>query len=306
VTTAAAAGTLRWDWRWLILLVPAAAVAVTMAVLFARGLRELPQVQDWIVTYPGTTPLPEVAPVGIPAWLAWTHFLNAFFIVLIIKSGWAVRTVKRPAAFWTRKLLVRPGTQPKRLSLDLWMHLSVDALWIANGLLYVALLFVTGQWMRIIPTSWEFIPNTISAALQYVSMDWPTEDGWVNYNSLQVLAYFVTVFVAGPLAFITGLRMSPLWPSNDRLNRAFPIEWARKVHYPVMLYFVAFVIVHVTLVLATGAVRNLNHMYAASNEISWVGVALFAGSVVLMAVAVLAARPVLLRPIAGLSGKLSR
>ncbi len=65
-----------------------------MAVLFARGLRELPQVQDWIVAYPGTTPLPEVAPVGIPAWLAWTHFLNAFFIVLIIKSGWAVRTVE--------------------------------------------------------------------------------------------------------------------------------------------------------------------------------------------------------------------
>ena len=304
--TTAAAGTLRWDWRWLILLVPAAAVAVTMAVLFARGLRELPQVQDWIVAYPGTTPLPEVAPVGIPAWLAWTHFLNAFFIVLIIKSGWMVRTVKRPAAFWTRKLFVRRGTQPKRLSLDLWMHLSVDALWIANGLLYVVLLFVTGQWMRIIPTSWEFIPNTISAALQYVSMDWPTEDGWVNYNSLQVLAYFVTVFIAAPLAIITGLRMSPIWPTNERLNRIYPIEWARKVHYPVMLYFVLFVIVHVTLVLATGALRNLNHMYAASNEISWVGVALFAGSVVLMAVVALAARPVILRPIAGLTGKLSR
>ncbi len=304
--TTAAAGTLRWDWRWLILLVPAAAVAVTMAVLFARGLRELPQVQDWIATYPGTTPLPESAPVGIPAWLSWTHFLNAFFIVLIIKSGWAVRTVKRPAAFWTRKVLVLPGQQPKRISLDLWMHFSVDALWIANGILYLVLLFVTGHWVRIVPTSWEIIPNTVSAALQYVSMDWPTEDGWVNYNSLQVVAYFVTVFLAGPLAFITGLRMSPLWPKSERLGRLYPIEWARKVHYPVMLYFVLFVIVHVTLVLATGAVRNLNHMYAASNELSWVGVALFAGSVVLIVAAVLAARPVILRPIASLTGKISR
>jgi thiosulfate reductase cytochrome b subunit len=308
--TTANAGTLRWDWRWLILLLPAAAVVVTMAVLFARGLRELPQVQEWIVAYPGTTPLPEVAPVGIPAWLAWTHFLNAFFIVLIIKSGWAVRTVQRPSAFWTRKVLVRRGTQPKRLSLDLWMHLSVDALWIANGLTYVALLLITGQWMRIVPTSWEFVPNTISAALQYVSMDWPTEDGWVNYNSLQVLAYFVTVFIAAPLAFITGLRMSPIWPQSgrlaDRLNRAYPIEWARRVHFPVMLYFVLFLIVHVTLVLATGAVRNLNHMYAARDEISWLGVALFAGSLALMVAAVLASRPVLLRPIAALTGKVSR
>jgi thiosulfate reductase cytochrome b subunit len=304
--TTATAGRLRWDWRWLLLLLPAAAVVVTMAVLFARGLRELPQVQDWLVTFPGTTPLPEVAPVGIPAWLAWTHFLNAFFLVLIIKSGWAVRTVQRPAAYWTRTLFVRRGIQPKRISLDLWLHLSVDALWVANGLGYLVLIFATGQWMRIVPTSWDIVPNTISAALQYVSMDWPTEDGWVNYNSLQVVAYFVTVFIAGPLAFVTGLRMSPLWPRSDRLGRAFPIEWARAIHFPVMLYFVLFVIVHVTLVLATGAVRNLNHMYAASNYISWVGVALFAGSLVLMAAAVLAARPVLLRPIASLTGKLSR
>jgi len=305
--TAASAGARRWDWRLLILLLPAAAVAVTMAVLFARGLRELPVVQDWLVAYPGTTPLPEVAPVGIPAWLAWTHFLNAFFLVLIVKSGWAVRTVQRPAAFWTRTFpLPFAKNPPKRLSLDLWLHLSVDALWIANGLLYVVLLFATGQWLRIVPTSWEIVPNTISAALQYVSMDWPTEDGWVNYNSLQVVAYFVTVFLAAPLAFITGLRMSPIWPRNDRLNRLYPIEWARAVHFPVMLFFVLFVIVHVTLVLATGAVRNLSHMYSASDQVSWVGVALFAGSLVLMVAAVLAARPVILRPIASLTGKVSR
>lgn len=306
MSTATASG-LRWDWRLLILIIPAAAVFVTMAVLFARGLRELPQVQDFITTYPGTTPLPESAPVGIPVWLSWTHFLNAFFIVLIIKSGWAVRTVKRPAAFWTRKFpLPFAKNPPKRLSLDLWMHLSVDALWIANGILYVALLFGTGQWMRIVPTSWEFIPNTVSAGLQYVSMDWPTENGWVNYNSMQVLAYFVTVFIAAPLAFITGLRMSPVWPQNDRLNRLFPIEWARAVHFPVMLYFVLFLIVHLTLVLTTGALRNLSHMYAASDQVSWVGITLFAGSVVLMVAAVLAARPVILRPIASITGKLSR
>ena len=34
------------------------------------------------------------------------------------------------------------------------------------------------------------------------------------------------------------------------------------MHFPVMLYFVAFTVVHVALVFATGALRNLNHMYA--------------------------------------------
>ena len=61
-------------------------------------------------------------------------------------------------------------------------------------------LFVTGQWMRIVPTSWDVFPNAVSAALQYVSLDWPTENGWVNYNALQLLAYFTTVFIAAPLA----------------------------------------------------------------------------------------------------------
>src|SRR5690606_18273144 len=180
-----------------------------------------------------------------------------------------------------------------------------------NGLLYVVLLFATGQWLRIVPTSWDIVPNTISAALQYVSMDWPTEDGWVNYNSLQVVAYFVTVFLAAPLAFITGLRMSPIWPQSgrlgERLSRAYPIEWARAIHFPVMLYFVLFVIVHVTLVLATGAVRNLNHMYAMTdNDTSWAGLWIFAASLVVMIVAWFAARPLFLRPVASLMGSVTR
>ncbi len=120
--------------------------------------------------------------------------------------------------------------------------------------------------MRIVPTSWEVFPNAISAALQYVSLDWPTENGWVNYNSLQQLAYFATVFLAAPLAIATGVRMSGIWPKNaTALNKAYPVEWARKIHFPVMLYFVAFIIVHVALVFATGALRNLNHMYAAQD-----------------------------------------
>jgi hypothetical protein len=38
-----------------------------------------------------------------------------------------------------------------------------------------------------------------------------------------------------------------------------------------MLYFVVFTIVHVTLVLATGALCNLNHMYSGSDAQNWRG-----------------------------------
>ncbi|CAH0181881.1 cytochrome b/b6 domain-containing protein [Microbacterium sp. Bi128] len=279
----------------------AVAVAAGMTVLFTRWLVSTPAVAEFLTAYPGEYPLPETAPVGLPAWLGWQHFLNAFFLVLIVRSGLQVRHQKRPSAFWS------PRRDPKRkISLTLWFHQALDVLWIANGVIFVVLLFLTGQWMRIVPTSWEVFPNAVSAALQYVSLDWPTENGWLNYNALQQLAYFAITFVAAPLAIVSGVRMSGVWPRDAaRLNRAYPLEWARAVHYPVMLFFVAFTIVHVGLVLATGARRNLTHMYAAQEGDGWLGVALFATSLAVIAAAWIAARPLVLAPIARLFGSVA-
>ena len=219
-----------------------------------------------------------------------------------------VRTEKRPTAFWA------PRRNPKgKISVWLWFHQSLDILWVINGAIFIVLLFVSGQWMRIVPTSWEVFPNALSAILQYVSLDWPTENGWVNYNALQQLAYFTTVFIAAPLAIITGVRMSGVWPKNAKaLNRMYPVEWARKVHFPTMLYFVLFIIVHVALVFATGALRNLNHMYSAQGSVdpnayadNWAGFWIFMGSLVLIIGSLVAARPLVLAPIARLFGNVS-
>jgi hypothetical protein len=121
------------------------------------------------------------------------------------------------------------------------------------------------------------------------------------------LAYFVTLFIAAPLAIVTGLRLSPVWSKDDTwITRAYPIGIARAIHFPVMLYFVLFITVHVTLVMATGALRNLNHMYATRDDDSWVGLWIFMISLLIMIVAWVAARPVVLRAIASLTGKVSR
>jgi thiosulfate reductase cytochrome b subunit len=298
-----------FPWKTLAWAAPAAIALVVVVVLAAKGLRAVPDVQSFIADYPGFASLPATAPVGLPAWLGWQHFLNGFFLLLIIRSGWLVRTTKRPGAYWTRdnSRFPRTANAPRRISLDLWFHLSLDVLWVINGLVFIIVIFATGQWVRIVPTSWEIVPHALSTAIQYASLDWPLENGWVNYNALQVLAYFVTVFVAAPLAIATGIRMSGLWPSDAaRLNRIYPIGLARAVHFPVMLYFVLFIVAHVTLVLATGAVRNLNHMYGSRDDDSWVGAGIFAGSLVIMVAAWLAARPLFLRPIAARMGKISR
>jgi len=282
--------------------------AAAMAVLFVRWFLSLDFMHDFLAAYPGEYHLPEGAPVGFPGWLGWQHFFNVFLMVLIIRSGLTIRHEKRPSAFWT------PRGKPKgKVSLTIWFHQSLDILWLINGVVFIVLLFVTGQWMRVIPTSWEVFPNALSAVLQYVSLDWPTENGWVNYNSIQQIAYFLTIFIAAPLAAVTGFRMSGMWPKKaENLSKAYPIEWARAVHFPVMLYFVAFIAVHVFLVFATGALRNLNHMFAAQGSAdpnayadNWTGFWFFVASLVVIAAAWVAARPLVLAPIAKLFGTVS-
>ncbi|MFV0435037.1 MAG: cytochrome b/b6 domain-containing protein [Leucobacter sp.] len=275
-------------------------VVAGVIVLAARGVTTLPGVPDFLQRYPGEYHPRVETEDGFPAWARWTHYLNFFFLVLIVRSGLLVRRQQKPDAFYTPK---RGG---KKVSIYLWLHTGVDVLWLVNGAVFVVLLFATGHWARIVPTSWEVFPNAASAALQYLTLEWPVEDAWVNYNSLQQLMYFTVVFVAAPLAAITGVRMSEWWPERaGRLNRVYPAPVARAIHYPTMLFFVLFVIVHVFLVFTTGALKNLGYMFDGTPEASWAGFWWFAAGLAVAVGAVLAARPIVLAPIASLTGKVT-
>jgi len=276
-------------------------VLAAAAVALVRTLLSLEALQDFLAAFPGHyEPTVAVAP-GFAPWIGWQHFFNMFLMVLIIRSGLTIRREKRPTAFWT------PKNNPKgKVSLTIWFHQALDILWLTNGVIFLVLLFVTGHWVRVVPTSWEVLPNALSAGLQYVSFDWPTENGWNNYNSLQQLAYFVTVFLAAPLAAVTGFRMSGLWPKKaEKLSKAYPIEWARKVHFPVMIYFVLFIIAHVALVFLTGFLANLNHMFASSDAVSWTGFWVFVAALAVIAAGWAAARPLVIAPIAKVFGTVS-
>jgi thiosulfate reductase cytochrome b subunit len=163
---------------------------------------------------------------------------------------------------------------------------------VANGLVYVVLLVVSEQWKRLVPASWDVIPNAISAGLQYLSLDWPQHDGWTHYNALQLLLYGFTVFIAAPVAVVAGLRLSPLWPKGlRRATGPLGDHFARTVHWLTAVYFIGFTVVHVALVLLTGALRNLNHMFAGRDDESWLGAAVFGGALVVTIVAAALLRP---------------
>ena len=289
--------------RWfpLVWLIPIGLIVLVAGVLLARSLRELPDIQAFIATYPGETEIPAGTPVGFPWWLQWQHALNAFFLLLIVRTGWQIGSGKRPPAFWTRRNtgVIRTKNPPQRMSIHVFTHYAFDLLWVLNGVLYGVLLFASGQWLRLVPMSWDVIPHAVSVGIQYLSLDWPTHNGWIHYNALQLLMYGFTVFVAGPVALFTGLRLSSIWPARLQWVPGKPI---RTLHVLTMIYFIGFTIAHVGLVLATGAVRNLNHMYAGRDDESWIGLVVWAASLVVMLVAWVVARPAVLTRLAALGG----
>jgi len=308
-------------WFNLLWLIPIGLLVLLVGVAVAKGVRGLPAVQDFMHRYPGMSELPGNAPVGIPAWVGWQHFLNMFFMIFIIRSGVTIMA-DHPRFYWTRHStpgkdwfrVQKPvpsnplytakedsitlpngvGLPGRRHSIGLarWWHLGVDTLWLANGIVFFSLLFTTGQWMRLVPLHWDVVPNAISVAIQYLSLSWPTENGWNSYNSLQLIAYFITVFIAAPLALVTGLGMSPALSTRfRRISSAFSIQVARSLHFLVLCWFLMFIVVHVALVVTTGALRNLNHMYASQDTESWTGFWIFAASMVVVIVGWVLATP---------------
>jgi DMSO/TMAO reductase YedYZ molybdopterin-dependent catalytic subunit/thiosulfate reductase cytochrome b subunit len=312
----------RSRWFNLLWLLPIGLVLLVAAVAVAQGLRNVASVQRFIAAHPGTVPPAHATPTGFPAWVGWQHFFNLFLMVFIIRSGLQILS-EHPRLYWTRHCTpgrdwfrmqepVPPdplwtakqdsiglprhvGLPGLRHSIGLarWWHLGTDALWLLNGVVFYVLLFATGRWHRLVPTTWAVFPNALSTLIQYLSLHWPAESGWAAYNSLQLLAYFLTVFVAAPLALITGLGMSPALSTRfKRISRTLSIQTARSLHFLVLAWFLAFIVMHVTLVFTTGALVNLNHAYAGRDGHSWIGFAVFAVSMVVVVVGWVAATPV--------------
>jgi DMSO/TMAO reductase YedYZ molybdopterin-dependent catalytic subunit/thiosulfate reductase cytochrome b subunit len=313
----------RDKWFNLLWLLPIGFVLLVAAVAIGKGLSHMPAIQAFIERYPGSDH--RGVPPGMPAWVGWTHFFNLFLMTFIIRSGiqilcdhprlyfsrnstpgkdeWLRVGPPVPEGYWTANddtvaLPGQFGLPGFRHSIGLarWWHLGVDVLWLLNGAIFYVLLFATGQWRHVVPMSRDVFPNAASVAIQYLSLNWPTDNGWNAYNGLQLLAYFTTIFIAAPAALVTALGMSPalsmrLTVISKRLN----LQHARSLHFLVLVYFIFFIIVHVTLVFATDALRNLNHMFAARDDTSWIGFWIFVAAMVVVAIGWVAATPFTIR-----------
>ena len=298
---------------------------LVIGVAASQALRQAPVVQEFLVRYPGipTSALPVTT--GFPGWLRLLHFLNLFFMAFIIRAGVQI-LADHPRLYWKRDCT--PGTEWFRfqtavptgriwtakddsvtlpswlgipgirhsIGLARWWHFSVTLLWMINGIFFYVLLFATGQWLRIVPTTWDVFPNAVSTALQYLSLTFPVDESWTRYNGLQQLTYFITVFIAAPISVLTGLMQSPA--ISNRLGwfgRVLNRQKARSIHFIALWWFLLFILAHVTLVFITDARVNLNMMWAGVRDNSWSGFAVFVPAILLVALAWWWASPFTLR-----------
>jgi methionine sulfoxide reductase catalytic subunit len=243
-------------------------------------------------------------PYGFPAWLRITHYINFLFLILLIRSGlqilmdhprlygnvhctpgteWLRLTpVKVPDdRVWTSKDDSRhlspwiglPGFRHTVGMARHWHFLSV-LVWVGNGLAFVVLLFGTGQWKRLVPRSWEILPDAWAVFVHYTTFHLPPEpNGFYHSNPLQQLAYFGVVFLLAPLAILTGPSMSPAFTARFRWYPKLPSnrQVGRSIHFLVMGAFVAFIIAHVSMVVLSGFARNMNHIVMGTDSANSIG-----------------------------------
>ncbi len=140
-----------------------------------------------------------------------------------------------------------------------WHFFSI-IFWVLNGVIYIALLFATGEWTRLIPTSWSIFPAAGRTAWIYLHLHLPPPGN--PYNPLQQLAYAGVVFLLAPFAIATGAAMSPAiagrFPWYLRLFGGR--QSARSLHFLALLAFIGFTVVHVALVIIEDFSRNMDYI----------------------------------------------
>ncbi|HZR26678.1 MAG TPA: molybdopterin-dependent oxidoreductase [Vicinamibacterales bacterium] len=295
------------DRRFTIWIKPAVLTTAATLLLVAIAAAWI-QIRVWGV--PVIAPVPQVnpnnlpSPHGFPLWVRYGHFFNFLFVMLLMRSGLSIlmdhprmyfndhctpgsewirftpMTVPRDR-LWTAKddaryispLVATPGYRHTVGIARAWHFINVHG-FIITGVLFAVLLVATDQWRRIVPMSPVVLGQAWNTWVHYATLHMPSEpNGFYGYNALQQIAYFSVFFIFGPVAILTGIAMSPAivnrFPFYARLFGGR--QAARSIHFLTMVGFLAFLAVHITLVVMTGFARNMNHIVMGTDDTNTAG-----------------------------------
>ena len=176
-----------------------------------------------------------------PAWVRITHWINALAMLVMIGSGWEIYNASPLFGFRFPGSITLGGWLAGAL---LW-HFA--AMWVLaiNGLVYIALGFLTGRFRRkLLPIRPGEVVADVKAALTFRL----SHDDISVYNAVQRLLY-VGVILAGVVIVLSGLAIwKPI--QLQELTALFGgYDAARYVHFFAMAAIVGFLVVHVLLAL---------------------------------------------------------
>jgi DMSO/TMAO reductase YedYZ molybdopterin-dependent catalytic subunit/thiosulfate reductase cytochrome b subunit len=224
--------------------------------------------------------------IDYPIWLRAAHFFNFLLLSLLVRSGLEILSA-HPRLYWndhctlgSEWLKFTKKQQPKdrlwtasdeetsfpsaialpgheNLGLGRHWHFLADFAWLLTGLTYIVALFVTPEWRRLIPTSWQIVPDAGRTLFSYLTLHIVETPG--TYNALQQLTYAAVVFLLAPLSIATGLAMSPAiagrFPWYIKIFHGR--QSARSLHFLALCTFIAFFAGHVTIVALHGFRKEL-------------------------------------------------
>lgn len=174
-----------------------------------------------------------------PAWVRVAHWTNAVAMLIMIGSGWRIYNASALFPFNFPEAI----TLGRGLAGALLWHFAAMWLLAVNGLVYLALGFLTGRFQRkLLPIRPREVVGDLRAALTGRL----SHDDLSVYNAVQKLLY-VGVIAAGIVIILSGVA---IWKpvQFQELTALFGgYDAARYVHFCAMAVIVGFLVVHVAL-----------------------------------------------------------
>jgi len=205
------------------------------------------------------------------------HWVNALSVIVLFMSGLNISNA-HPRLYWGEW-----GFAPEQAWLHVWRfpgwatipnyyslaaardwHVLFAWIFSVSLLVFMMTALLNGHFRRDIVTGWkDWRPRAIGADVRsHLRLGFRNREG--RYNFLQKAAYGIVIFVLLPLMIFTGMAMSPgmdaAWPFLSEMFGGR--QSARSVHFIVAWLLLAFLVLHVVLVLLNRPSRHVWDMIA--------------------------------------------
>jgi len=207
-------------------------------------------------------------------WVRLTHWINVLCMTVLLMSGLQIFNA-HPALYWGNTsnfghpLITIGGfpdwaTLPGRqwLAMGRRWHFFFAWLFVTSGVVYPLLAVLGGHLRDDLSLSRQDLRRIGHSIRQHLRLRFPKGTEARCYNVLQKLTCLVVLGLLCPLIVLAGLAMSP------QLDAGYPwLLWvlggrqsARTIHFVCAFLLLAFVVIHLVMVVVSGLWNNIRSM----------------------------------------------